>query len=171
MRLKILGLQGSDNVELITSATKKMRLESVKAALSVSELSEEKIAEILISHGVAEAEARQAAATLATSEANITATGTTGAFTAATKGLGVVLKGVWATLKANPFIAVVGALAVAAVAIEYFSTSFEESLEKIDEAENQLSETNSELESAENHEWLIMGGFCEAAFHIAVASL
>lgn len=150
MRLKILGLQGSDNVKLITSATKKMRLESVKAALSVSELSEEEIAEILISHGVAEAEARQAAATLATSEANITATGTTGAFTAATKGLGVVLKGVWATLKANPFIAVVGALAVAAVAIEYFSTSFEESLEKIDEAENQLSETNSELESAEN---------------------
>ena len=42
---------------------------------------------------------------------------------------------------------------------------------KIDEAENQLSETNSELESAENHERLIMGGFCEAAFHIAVASL
>ena len=147
-----------------------MRLENVKAALSVSGLNEEEIAEILISHGVAEAEARQAAATLATSEANITATGTTGAFTAATKGLGVVLKGVWATLKANPFIAVVGVLA-AAVAIEYFSTSFEESLEKIDEAENQLSETNSELESAENHEWLIMGGFCEAAFHIAVASL
>lgn len=57
MRLKILGLQGSKNFKLITSATKGMRLENVKAALSVSGLNEEEIAEILISHGVAEAEA------------------------------------------------------------------------------------------------------------------
>ena len=110
--------------------TKGLTLEEQIAALTTTELTEEEMALALqkvgltsntaINTAATAAETREmeraAAATLEAAAADTTATVTTNGLSAATMGLGNVFKGLWNTLKTNPFVLVIAGL-VALVAV------------------------------------------------------
>lgn len=111
MQLRILGLQGATSVDLVTAATARLSAEEAAAILTTTGLSTAQQMQILMDRGLTKEEAAAALATAAHSAENVAATATTGIFATATASLKAVLKGLWATLMANPIIAVVALMA------------------------------------------------------------
>lgn len=130
MQLKILGLEGSKNIDLITAATEKMSVEDATAALAKTGLTKAQALKILADRGLKDAELETAAATLTESAANVTATTTTGFLTTATASLEVALKGLWATLRANPFILIAIAISGLVVGINTLAQAEEKAAEE-----------------------------------------
>ncbi len=120
-----------------------MSIENVKAALVTTSLTKEQMKLVLMSHGVAEAEAEQMAATLAQSAANVTATTTTKGLTAATTGLKTAAKGLFATLKSNPWILIIAGIAAAVSALIKYTDSIEEAKQAAKEAARELKDSFS----------------------------
>lgn len=110
-----------------------MTAEETAAILATTGLNTEKQIQILMDKGLTRAEAEAAVATAAHSAQNVGATATTGLLSTATASLSAVLKGLWATLMANPIIAVVAIMAALAVAMVKVAGAAKEASEAADE--------------------------------------
>ena len=143
LRLKILGLQGATNINLVTAATAKMSTADAAAALVKTNLTKVQQMQILMDRGLTKEEAEAALATAAHTTSSIAATGATGALTTATISLKTAFKGLWATLKANPIILVVTVIASLIAGIQKLIDLQEEQAEKAKE-QAQASKQNAE---------------------------
>lgn len=146
MRLKVLGLQGSEDLKLVVNATRNMSLENTIATLETTKLTEAQMAQVLVSKGVTSEEAKQTAATIAQSRANATATGTTAGLTSATNGLKLSFKGLGAAIKANPIGLIIS---VATMAISVLSQLHSKIKQDAEEAKQEARNSISEFESIE----------------------
>ena len=151
MRLKILGLQGATNIELVTAATAKMSTADAAAALVKTNLTQAQQMQILMDRGLTKEEAEAALATAAHTASSVAATGATGALTTATISLKTAFKGLWTTLKANPIILVVTAIAGLVAGIQKLIDLQEEQAEKAKE-QAQTSKQNAESLKQENEQ-------------------
>lgn len=146
LQLKILGIQGSDSFKLVSAATRNVAKEELGAILATTELNKKEREQILINRGLSEAERKQALDTKAVSVSNLEAASTTNTLTMSTKAFGASLKGLWTTLKAHPFAAVLTAIAASAI-ILYSQLNYDKQLERLTESAEELAETKSEIEN------------------------
>lgn len=146
MQLKILGLQGSKNIDLITSAIKGMSEAETAATLIKTGLSYEEQIQILTKRGLLETEAEQ----FLSIAANTTATKTA---TKATASLGSVIKGIVKT-PIGTITAIITALnlvyTIAKKVDEHFGISLKSSANKLSELKSESLELESELSSLNN---------------------
>lgn len=146
MQLKILGLQGSKNIDLITSAIKGMSEAEVAATLVKTGLSSEEQIQILTKRGLLETEAEQ----FLSIAANTTATKTA---TKATASLGSAIKGIVKT-PIGTITAIITALSlvytIAKKVDEHFGISLKSSANKLSELKSESLELESELSSLNN---------------------
>lgn len=146
LQLKILGIQGSDNFELVSGAVRNLAKEELGAILATTELNDAQKLKILTDRGLVEGELQAAYSTATYSATNVTATATTDALTASTGALGASLKGLWTTIKTHPIVAILAGIAISAKLL-YDHLNFEARLEKLTEVSEELAETKSEIES------------------------
>jgi len=144
-QLKILGLQGATSMDAVIVATQGMTLENTKAALVLSKLEAEEVADILVKKGLTQAEADEAAATIISARADNTAAASTVAYTSATGGLTTALKGLWTTMKANPILLVIAAVTAAISLFSTIKDKIEESRQAAIDAGKTVTDTSSQL--------------------------
>ncbi len=125
-----------------------MSAEETAAVLVTTALSHEKQVQALVDKGLTKAEAEAALATAAHSAQNVTATATTGILSAATSSLKTALKGLWATLAANPILLVVGVVAALVAGFARLSEAEGKAAEKAKE----VAETSREKASKQKEE-------------------
>lgn len=130
MQIVKAGNIGEAQIDALAKATANLSTSQLKAVLSSEALSTEQRIAILTSQGMSAAEAKAALATMGLSTAEGTATASTLSLTAAAKGL-------WATLKANPFFIV--ATAVTAAVSMY--SSYKQKVEEAKRAEEEAHQT------------------------------
>lgn len=130
-----LGVDGLQRLSLLTDGLSKSQL---KAVLSTEALSTAQRTQILQSLGMSEA---QAAATLSTMGL-ATAEGTA---TASTVTLSGALKGLWATLMANPIVAIALAIGAGVAAFSSYNQAVEESIQRAKDITSAWDESNSSL--------------------------
>lgn len=145
MHLRVLGLQGATSIDLVTAATARLSTEELAAILTTTGLTTAQQKQILMDRGLTAEEAEAAIATAAHSAANVGATTTTGLLTTATSSLKTALKGLWATLAANPILLVVGAVALLATGISKLNSLEGEAADKAKE------NAASSIEKAQKH--------------------
>lgn len=162
MQLRILGLQGATNVDLVAAATARLSVEEAAAILTTTGLSTAQQMQILMDRGLTKEEAAAALATEAHSAENIKATTTTGILATATASLKSALKGLWTTLTANPLLLVAASVAICITAFNKLNSVAEESYQKAAEqaqkskevADNSIEEANSLSELIEKYKEL-----------------
>lgn len=127
----------TDEFQKLTTLTQNLSQSQLKAVVSCKALSTEQRTAILMSTGMSQAEAQAALASmgLATAEGSATAT---------TFSLSGALKGLWATLMANPLILVIAGVTAAVSAYSSYKQKVEEARQA------QLEAGNSAIESADN---------------------
>lgn len=130
-----LGVDGLQRLSLLTDGLSKSQL---KAVLSTEALSTAQRMQILQSLGMSEA---QAAATLSTMGL-ATAEGTA---TASTVTLSGALKGLWATLMANPIVAIALAIGAGVAAFSSYNQAVKESIQRAKNITSAWDESNSSL--------------------------
>lgn len=107
-------------------------------ALSASKLTEQQKLQILINQGLEAEEAKAALSTAALSASQTTATATT-------TGFGTALKGLWATMMANPLIAIGMAVTAISTAWNIYNQSIEKTRQASADAAGALNETTSSI--------------------------
>lgn len=115
-----------------------MSAEETIAALATTGLNEAQMTQILMSKGMAQAEAEETAAKLANSAANVTATATTYGLAGATTSLKLALNGVKAAFASNP----IGFLITAALTL---LTIIPQIVSKIDQAAEEAKQKSHEV--------------------------
>lgn len=132
---------GATEVEQLAQVTNNLSNSQLKAVLSSKALSAEQRIAILTSQGLsqAEAEAKISALGLATSE---------GVAAGATTTLGGTLKGLWATLKANPLILIIGGVTAAISAFNTYQESIKEAQKATIDTAKESTDHIKELESS-----------------------
>ena len=131
-------MQGATSIDLVTAATLRMSAEDTAAILVKTGLTHAEQVQILMTHGLTEAEAEAQLATAAHAATTAAATATTSGLTVATSSLKAAVHGLNAALKSNPFILIIAG-AVAAIAA--FKT-FYESADKAAEKARELADTS-----------------------------
>ena len=114
-------------------AASQLTAENLALILATTGLTTEEQIQILTNKGLSESEAEAMVATAAHSATNVGATTTTGLLTTATSSLKTALKGLWATLAANPILLVVGAVALLATGISKLNSLEGEAADKAKE--------------------------------------
>ena len=154
--LKILkaGNIGTEEMERLVAMTSNLSNSQLKAVISSKALSTEQRIAILTAHGMSDSEAKATLSTLGLSTAQGTATATTVTLSGA-------LKGLWATLMANPLVLIVTAITAGVMAFSKLKDmayeagyTFEgaqaiakESAEAYKATASELESLNSELET------------------------
>ena len=131
-------LLGQDGLQRLCVLTDGLSKSQLKAVLSSEALSTAQRMQILQAAGMSEA---QAAATLSTMGL-ATAEGTA---TASTVTLSGALKGLWATLMANPIVAIALAIGAGVAAFSSYNQSVEESIQRSKDITSAWDESNSSL--------------------------
>lgn len=131
-------LLGQDGLQQLCVLTDGLSKSQLKAVLSSEALSTAQRMQILQATGMSEA---QAAATLSTMGLS-TAEGTA---TASTVTLSGALKGLWATLMANPIVAIALAIGAGVAAFSSYNQSVEESIQRAKDITSAWDESNSSL--------------------------
>lgn len=141
LKLVKAGDIGTAEIEQLVQVTKNLSNSQLKAVLSSKALSAEQRIAILTSQGLskAEAEAKISALGLATSE-NVA--------TGATSTLGGSLKGLWATLKANPLLLVIGGVTAVVSAFNSYQDSIKEAQQATIDTAKESADHIKELESS-----------------------
>lgn len=132
---------GTAEIEQLAQVTNNLSNSQLKAVLSSKALSAEQRITILTSQGLtkAEAEAKISALGLATSE---------GVAAGATSTLGGAFKGLWATLKANPLILIIGGVTAAVAAFNSYQDSIKEAQKATIDTAKESTDHIKELESS-----------------------
>lgn len=131
-------LLGQDGLQQLCVLTDGLSKSQLKAVLSSEALSTAQRMQILQATGMSEA---QAAATLSTMGL-ATAEGTA---TASTVTLSGALKGLWATLMANPIVAIALAIGAGVAAFSSYNQAVEESIQRAKDITSAWDESNSSL--------------------------
>lgn len=132
---------GTAEIAQLAQVTKNLSNNQLKTVLSSKALSAEQRIAILTSQGLSEAEAtaKISALGLATSE---------GVAAGATTTLGGTLKGLWATLKANPLLLIIGGITAAVSAFNSYQDSIKEAQKATIDTAKESTDHIKELESA-----------------------
>lgn len=131
-------LLGQDGLQQLCVLTDGLSKSQLKAVLSSEALSTAQRMQILQATGMSEA---QAAATLSTMGL-ATAEGTA---TASTVTLSGALKGLWATLMANPIVAIALAIGAGVAAFSSYNQAVEESIQRAKDVTSSWDESNTSL--------------------------
>jgi len=134
-----VGNIGTDQMDQLLALTDGLSNSQLKAVISSQALSTTQRMTILTSQGLSQAEAQVALQTmgLATSQ---------GTAAVATTGLGTALKGLWATLMANPILLVATAVTAGVMAWNSYKRSVEEAVAAAKEAVQSWTDQNASLE-------------------------
>lgn len=124
---------GESQMQKLIQLTSNLSDSQLQAVVSSKALSTEQRMAILTANGMSTAEAQATLATMGLATAEGTAT-------SATFSLSGALKGLWATLKANPLILVASAITAAVTAFSAFSDAAEEAAQRAEENFNKLTE-------------------------------
>lgn len=137
LKLVKMGNLETDEISKLASLTANLSQSQLKAVLSSKALTTQQRLAILTSQGMSQAEAQATLSTMGLASAEGTATATTFSLSGAIKGL-------WATLMANPLILVVAGVTAAVSAYSTFK-------QKVEEAKQaQLDVGNTAMEEAQN---------------------
>lgn len=137
LKLVKMGNLETDEISKLASLTVNLSQSQLKAVLSSKALTTQQRLAILTSQGMSRAEAQATLSTMGLASAEGTATATTFSLSGAIKGL-------WATLMANPLILVVAGVTAAVSAYSTFK-------QKVEEAKQaQLDVGNTAMEEAQN---------------------
>ena len=129
---------GESQMQKLIQLTSNLSDSQLKAVVSSKALSTEQRIAILTANGMSTAEAQATLATMGLATAEGTAT-------SATFSLSGALRGLWATLKANPLILVASAISIAVAAINAYNQEVQELVDNAREAANAWSETNNSI--------------------------
>lgn len=132
---------GEAEIAQLAQMTSNLSNSQLKTVISSKELTTQQRISILTSQGLskAEAEAKLSAMGLATSE---------NAAASATSTLGGTLKGLWATIKANPLILIVSGISAAVMAFNSYKESVEKAQQATIDAAKESKEHIEALESS-----------------------
>lgn len=137
LKLVKMGNLETDEISKLASLTANLSQSQLKTVLSSKALTTQQRLAILTSQGMSQAEAQATLSTMGLASAEGTATATTFSLSGAIKGL-------WATLMANPLILVVAGVTAAVSAYSTFK-------QKVEEAKQaQLDVGNTAMEEAQN---------------------
>lgn len=134
---------GESKIQDLIRLTTNLSDSQLKAIVSSKALSTEQRMAILTANGMSTAEAQAALSTMGLATAEGTATASTVSFSGA-------LKGLWATLKANPLILVASAITAAVMAFSAFSEASAEAAQRSEENYNKLVETSQAATKAKD---------------------
>lgn len=141
LKLVKMGDLGTDEMQKLISLTANLSQSQLKAVLSSKSLTTQQRLAILTSRGMSEAEAQATLSTMGLATAE-------GAATATTFSLSGAIKGLWATLMANPLILVVAGVTAAVSAYSTYKQKLDETRQALIENGNAASENAQSLESA-----------------------
>ncbi len=127
---------GASQIELLAHMTGNLSKSQLKAVISSQALSTQQRIAILTTQGMSEAEAKAALASMGLATAE-------GAATTATFTLNGALKGLWATIKANPYLLIIAGIAAAVTALSNLKDAAEEAAEAAKTAANEIKESFS----------------------------
>lgn len=143
LKLVKAGNIGENEVQMLAKMTVNLSQSQLKAVLSSKALSGEQRIAILTAQGLSKSEAEAALSSMGLATAQGTATVATTTFSGA-------LKGLWATIKANPIFLVATAItAVVAISAKLYE-SFDEACEKAKEAADAISTLSDKLKETQN---------------------
>lgn len=128
-----------DAFEGLLNLTQGLSESQTKLVLSSKALSDAQRIAILMGQGMSQAEAQSAVAAMGLASAQ-------GAATASTVTLSGVLKGLWATLAANPLILIAAGVTAAVAAVSAYNHSIEEAVSSARESGNAWEESHSSLQ-------------------------
>ena len=128
-----VGNIGDSQLQKLIKLTSNLSNSQLKAVLSSTALSNQQRIAILTANGMSNAEAKATLTTMGLATAEGTAT-------TATTSLSGALKGLWATLKANPLVLIAGAITAVVTAFNAFSQAAEEAEQRAEENFNKLTE-------------------------------
>ena len=126
MRIKLLGLSGSTNINLIAASTNKLTLEEFKAVAATTGLERAELERLLILRGLTKEEAKQTANTILATRATQEATVANNIFAATTNSVKTALGGLGAVIKAHPIMAIITAATLAITVFEQLKQKAEE---------------------------------------------
>lgn len=151
MQLRILGIQGSNNINLVRAATAKLTDTEAAAILVKTKLNAENQIQILMDKGLSEAEAKAALATAQHSVTNVTATGTTKMLTTATASFGATLKGLGVAMMSNPILLIGTVIATTVGIISFASNKIKQHYEDLKQKADEVTQTyQSQAEELNN---------------------
>lgn len=128
-----------DAFEGLLNLTQGLSESQTKLVLSSKALSDAQRIAILMGQGMSQAEAQSAVAAMGLASAQ-------GAATASTVTLSGALKGLWATLAANPLILIAAVVTAAVAAVSAYNHSIEEAVSSARESGNAWEESHSSLQ-------------------------
>lgn len=128
-----------DAFEGLLNLTQGLSESQTKLVLSSKALSDAQRIAILMGQGMSQAEAQSAVAAMGLASAQ-------GAATASTVTLSGALKGLWATLAANPLILIAAGVTAAVAAVSVYNHSIEEAVSSARESGNAWEESHSSLQ-------------------------
>lgn len=128
-----------DAFEGLLNLTQGLSKSQTKLVLSSKALSDAQRIAILMGQGMSQAEAQSAVAAMGLASAQ-------GAATASTVTLSGALKGLWATLAANPLILIAAGVTAAVAAVSVYNHSIEEAVSSARESGNAWEESHSSLQ-------------------------
>ena len=130
---------GKDELTQLTLLTANLSKSQLKAVLSSQALTTEQRIAILTANGMSASEAKATIATMGLATAEGTATETTNTFSGA-------LKGLVATLKANPIMMIATIVSVVTTVVSVATQAFRDYQQSIEEAKQAVSEKITEIE-------------------------
>ena len=140
MQLKNLGLAlSAKDVDLLKISLAKVNTELATRIVLNSALSSEDKVLLLMERGLTQAAAEQAVATG-------TLAGASGTATVAAGGLRAAFQGLWATMLANPFVAILAGLAAVSIGIAQYNKKMQESRQEIISQGNTAYEEQKKLQ-------------------------
>lgn len=141
LQLVKAGNIGTAEIEQLAQMTSNLSNSQLKAVLSSKALSAEQRIAILTSQGLSKAEATAKLTTMGLATSEQAAAG-------ATSTLGGTLKGLWATLKANPLILIIGGVTAAVAAFNSYQDSIKEAQKTTIDTAKESTDHIKELESS-----------------------
>lgn len=139
MSLLKTGNVGAEGIQKLSVLVDGLSESQLKAVLSSEQLTAAQRLSILTSAGMSEAQATATLSTMGLSTAE-------GVATASTLSLGSALKGLWATLLANPIVLISTALTAGISLWSSYKQSIEESIQKATDATSSWKESNNALD-------------------------
>lgn len=144
LKLVKAGNLGQAEIQQLATLTANLSQNQLKAVLSSKALTAEQRIAILTAQGLSKSEAEAALSSMGLATAEGTAAG-------ATKSLSGTLKGLWATIKANPIGIIFTAISAAVMAFNSYNDSIENSrkatIESADEARQKIESLENSLKS------------------------
>ena len=110
LRLKLLGIEGSESLNLVNAVTQKMTVTDLAACLAKTKLNKEQVKTILLNRQVEESEAEEMAQLIIETQALNAASVATNTFANSTNRLKAALGGLGSVIKAHPIMTAVTVL-------------------------------------------------------------